>query len=42
MIAQIFNANAELAIPIATPSNEANAEIEAHLLTAETKIKTLN
>ena len=40
MIAPIFNANAELAIPVGTPSNEANAET-AHLLTAETKIKNL-
>ena len=28
--AQIFNATEELAIPEGTPTNDANAEIEAH------------
>ena len=39
MIAQIFNPNAELPIPTAIPTNEVNAEIETHLLTAETKTR---
>ena len=32
--AQIFNPTAEVAIPIAMPTNKAKAEIETHLLTA--------
>ena len=39
MIAQIFNASAELAIPTVIPTNEANAEIEAQTLTTEKKHK---
>ena len=39
VIAQIFNPNAEFAIPAETAANEANAEIESQPLTAETKAK---
>ena len=35
--AQIVNPTAELAIPTRTPTNEVNAEIETHPLTAEAK-----
>ena len=38
MIAQIFNPNAKLVIPIGIPTNQANAEIETQPLTAEMKI----
>ena len=37
VIAQIFNRTAELKMNIETPTNETNAETEAHQLTAETK-----
>ena len=39
LIAQIYNTTAELVMPIRTPTNESNAEIEKHHLTAETKIR---
>ena len=42
VIAQIFNSTAELAIPIGMPTSEAKAQIEAHPVTAETKIKFVN
>ena len=38
-IAQIFNRSAELGMPTGRLSNEANAELETHPLTPETKIK---
>ena len=38
VIAQIFNAFAELAIPIGIPTKEAKAEMDVHPLTVETKI----
>ena len=37
VIAQIFKSIVELAIPIVIPSNEAKAEIEIHVVTAEAK-----
>ena len=39
IIAQVFNATAELAIPTGTPTNEANPEIETQPLTAEKKTR---
>ena len=38
VIAQIFNAFAELTIPIGIPTKEAKAEMDIHPLTVETKI----
>ena len=38
-ITQIFDPTAKLAIPTETQTNEANAEIETHPLTAETKTR---
>ena len=38
MNAQIFN-HTELVVPIGIPTKEAKAEIETHLVIAETKIK---
>ena len=35
VIAQVFNSTAELAITAGPPTNQANAEIETHPLTAE-------
>ena len=37
MIAQMFNPTAELVIPTGPQSNEANADIEMQLVTAERK-----
>ena len=37
VIAQVFNPTAELAITAGPPTNQANAEIETHPLTAEKK-----
>ena len=34
---KVFNTTAELAVPTGTTTNEANAEIETRLQTAETK-----
>ena len=39
VIAQIFNAIAELVIPIGIPSKEAKSEIEIHPVIVEVKIK---
>ena len=39
LFAQIFNATAELVIPIAISSKEAKAEIEIHSLIADAKIR---
>ena len=39
MITQIFDPTAECAIPTETLTNEANAEIETHPLTANTKTR---
>ena len=39
VITQIFDPTAKLAIPTETQTNEANAEIETHPLTAETKTR---
>ena len=38
VIPQIFNPTAKLAVPTGIQTNKANAEIQTHLLTAETKI----
>ena len=38
VISQIFNPTAEFAISIEIPITEANAEIETHSVTVETKI----
>ena len=37
-IAQIFNSNAEKAIPTGAPTKEAKAEIETHPISVEAKI----
>ena len=42
VIAQIFNAVAELVIPIGIPTKEAKAEMETHPVIVEAKIKLLN
>ena len=39
MIAQIFNLNAKLVIPIGIPTNKENAEIKTQPLTTETNAK---
>ena len=39
MIAQIFDPNAELAMPTGTQTNEANTEIETEPLSAEMNIR---
>ena len=39
VIAQIYNSITDLEIPIGIPSKEGNAEIEMHLVAAETKIR---
>ena len=39
LFAQIFNATAELVIPIAISSKETKAEIEIHLVIVEAKIR---
>ena len=39
--AQIFNPNPELVIPTGMSTNDANAEIETQLLTAEMKIRKI-
>ena len=41
VIAQLLNSTAELAIPIRTPTNQANLEIEIQPLTAEIKTKKM-
>ena len=41
MTAQIFNPNPELVIPTGMSTNDANAEIETQLLTAEMKIRKI-
>ena len=38
VITQIFDSNAELAIPTGTPTKEAKGEIETHPVTVEIKI----
>ena len=39
VIVQTFNPTSELALPTGTPVNERKAEIKAHPLTAEMKIR---
>ena len=41
MIAQIFNLNAQLVIPIGIPTNKSNAEIKTQPLTAEANKKNV-
>ena len=38
VITQIFNATAELVMPIGIPAKEAKAEMQTHPVTVETKI----